>query len=226
MRAVASTSPVFILLSRTNANASAPSHTRADAVASLDVDGFEPTFTMDAAPERSSTCVKRPVGAASSPPRNARGTGRARPLVAIAPRADAPSRAMATRHRGKVRARRARTMRIKMMRVVVDAEDAGRARRRRETRAMARLTLMMRDGGRARGRTTTDDDGRTRDGRATARADDLTARAMARRRVARRWEGRRGGVVDSEKAKADAIAGERLGAGTDLKRRSAPRLRR
>ena len=68
MRAVASTSPFFILFSRTNANASAPSHTRADAVASLDVDGFEPTFTMDAAPERSSTCVKRPVGAASSPP--------------------------------------------------------------------------------------------------------------------------------------------------------------
>ena len=49
----------------------------------------------------------------------------------------------------------------------------------------------------------------------------MTARAMARRRVARRWEGRRGGVVDSEKAKADAIAGERLGAGTDAAPRAA-----
>ena len=44
---------------------------------------------------------------------------------------------------------------------------------------------------------------------------------MARRRVARRWEGRRGVVVDSEKAKADAIAGERLGAGTDAPLRAA-----
>lgn len=49
----------------------------------------------------------------------------------------------------------------------------------------------------------------------------MTARAMARRRVARRWEGRRGGVVVSEKAKDTTIAGERLGAGTDAPLRAA-----
>ena len=49
----------------------------------------------------------------------------------------------------------------------------------------------------------------------------MTARAMARRRVARRWEGRRGGVVASEKAKDTTIAGERLGAGTDAPLRAA-----
>ena len=61
-------------------------------------------------------------------------------------------------------------MRIKMTRVVVDAEDAGRARRRRETRAMARLTLKraMADA-REDGRRWTTMDGRATDARGRGR---------------------------------------------------------
>lgn len=56
-RAVDRTSPFLIPFSRTSAKASAPMYTRPLATASREVVGFSPTFTIDAAPVRASTCV-------------------------------------------------------------------------------------------------------------------------------------------------------------------------